>query len=108
MLKLIKNFIKRKYWGSEISIRDLTQELFDKQRRKMDTPSYRKWLRHHYTLFSANALERKAHKMPIPSFWIGKLRLLEKELEDAEKLMGNPQVRKKMSDELSGYEKIVD
>lgn len=107
MFDFLIKFLKRKYWGSEFKIENFTPDFIAKQRLSMNMTGYRKWLRYHYTLFSARALERKEREMPILKLWVDRLNSIEKELEDIEVKLGIPQGRKRISEELRSYKKIM-
>ena len=94
-------WIKRK---RHPDLKDLTPELLRKQRAKMTMPEYKKWLRILSIMLGAEGLEHKERGSSIPKSLIDALRLLEKEMEDAARQIGEPfQERKKISEEFEQY-----
>ncbi len=91
-----------------VDLKDLTPELFVRQRAKILMPDYIKWLRYQYAYFGAEALERKEKGLSIPQALIDGLRMIEKEMEDFGNRFGKPILgEKRISEEFRQEEGSV-
>lgn len=83
---MIPEFIKSFLGGSDYEFKKISADYLLKQKSRMSTEEYARWLRKKSTLYGAMIAMQKDKGSPVPQFWVDGFKLIEDEREKIEKI----------------------
>jgi len=97
ILSFLKKIIKQILFFDKEAFSQVTLEFFHQRKRKMHPKEYLNFLRNEYGFLWSLVDDRLMEGINIPEHWVDKIILLEKEIEETARLIGQDPFRGKKS-----------
>ena len=85
---MIVELIKSLLGGPDHEFKEISADYLLKQKSKMNTEKYARWLRKKSASCKAMIVMQKEKGSTVPQFWIDGLEMIENEIEKIEKIIG--------------------